>query len=51
MLGMKVPAGQELSFWRVKLTEFVSFWTTPGVSLVLTDSIDTMIGNVMDALQ
>jgi hypothetical protein len=45
------PRGHELSFWRAKLTEFVSFWTAPGVSLTLTDSIDTMVGNVIDRLQ
>jgi hypothetical protein len=51
MLGMEVPEGHELSFWRDKLTEFVSFWTTPGICLVLTGSIDTMVGNVIDRLQ
>jgi hypothetical protein len=51
MLRMEVPRDHELNFWRDKLTEFVSFWTTPGVSLILTDSIDTMVGNVIDRLQ
>jgi hypothetical protein len=51
MLGMEVPEGHELSFWREKLTEFVSFWTTPGISLILTESFDTMVGNVIDRLQ
>jgi hypothetical protein len=47
MLGMEVPPGQEFAFWRTRLAEFVSFWTTPGISLILTDSIDTMVRNAL----
>jgi hypothetical protein len=50
MLRMEVPVGQESNFWRDKLSDFVSFWTTPGLSLALTDSIDTMIENVIGRL-
>jgi hypothetical protein len=49
MLGMDVPPASDhqarTRFWEARLDEFADYWTTPGITLTLTDSIDVMVAN------